>query len=435
MKILAIDPYGESLDWCMRAMMDGHDVRWFIKETEKEKYIGKGLVNIIRDYKSSMKWADLVILMDNTLYLKEMDSWRTEKLIIGATVESASWELERSTGVKIFEKANIPTLPYKEFSDYESAIAYVKKEDKRFVSKPSNDADKNMSYVSKSPEDMIYMLERWKKLGKIKNSFILQEFCPGIEMAVGAWVGPSGFNQGFCENFEFKKLMNGDMGPATGEQGTVIRMVKKSKLADKVLKPLEDMIVATGHTGYVDVNCIVDEKGIPWPLEFTMRFGWPTFNIQQALHEGDNVEWLYDLATGADARNFKLDTVCTGVVLAIPDYPYSHLTRKEVIGVPMYGMTSKISDSVHPCQMMLGEAPFKSSGQIKDKKCLVTAGDYVLVATGLGDTVNASKKAAYKVLKQISFPNSAFFRTDIGDRLKDQIPDLHKHGYAAELEF
>ena len=40
----------------------------------------------------------------------------------------------------------------------------------------------------------------------------------GITMlAVGAWLGPEGFTKGWCENFEFKKLMNGDLGVATGE--------------------------------------------------------------------------------------------------------------------------------------------------------------------------------------------------------------------------
>ena len=78
--------------------------------------------------------------------------------------------------------------------------------------------------------------------------------------------------------------MPDDLGPNTGEMGTVLMYCKKSKLADKVLKPLESYLVKTGHTGYVDVNCIVDDKGTPFPLEFTMRYGCPTANIQGPLH-------------------------------------------------------------------------------------------------------------------------------------------------------
>ena len=44
-------------------------------------------------------------------------------------------------------------------------------------------------------------------------------------MSAAGWFGPHGWNEGFEEAFEFKKLMNGEIGCATGEQGTVIRCV------------------------------------------------------------------------------------------------------------------------------------------------------------------------------------------------------------------
>jgi phosphoribosylamine--glycine ligase len=173
--------------------------------------------------------------------------------------------------METFEAHGIPVPDYREFSNFDQAIAYVKKEDRPFVSKPSGDADKALSYVAKSPADLVYMLERWKKSSKLKPPFILQEKIDGIEMAVGGWLGPHGFNKGWLENFEFKKLCNGDLGCATGEQGTVLRYVAKSKLAKQVLAPFADTLVDAGYTGYVDVNCIIDESGQPWPLEFTMR--------------------------------------------------------------------------------------------------------------------------------------------------------------------
>ena len=79
---------------------------------------------------------------------------------------------------------------------------------------------------------MVYMLEKWKRLGK-QRDFHLQEFIPGIEMGVGGWFGPNGWVSGWEENWEFKKLMDGDKGVATGEQGTVLRYVTRSKLAKK----------------------------------------------------------------------------------------------------------------------------------------------------------------------------------------------------------
>lgn len=438
LRILAIDYNGDGmLDWCLRAQNDGHSIKLFIFPSERNKNIGKGIVPIVTDYKQWMRWADFVFLADNTKYIKEMDSWRKEGIkIISATQESVKWELDRELGQKILKKHGIPTIPYKIFNDYDQAIKYVKKEKSRFVSKPSGDEpDKALSYVSKSAADMVYMLERWKGLGKLKNPFILQEFIGGIEMAVGAWFGPGGFNQGWCENWEFKKLMVGDMGPNTGEQGTVLRVVKESKLANKVLRPLEEELEKTGYIGYVDVNCIIDQYGTPWPLEFTMRCGWPTFNIQQALIKGDHAEWLMELAEGRDSRNWIMDKVAIGVVMTIPDYPYSHATKKEITGIPLYGMTDKMTSQIHLCHMMMGEAPQEIAGEVITMPSFVTAGDYCLVSTGTGSTVLEAKRESYKVLKKLSMPNSPMFRTDIGDRLKKQLPELQKFGYAKGMEF
>ena len=436
MKLLIVDPAGNGLDFAMRAQRAGHKVKMFIRQTEKTKFIGRGLVELVEDFKPWLFWADLVFNTDNTRYLRDLDMLRQFGVpVIGASQATAEWELDRDLGAKILRKHGVAVPPSREFNDYDTAIAYVKKEQRRFVSKPSGDADKALSYVSKTPADLVFMLERWKKLGKLKGAFILQDFIAGTEMAVGGWFGPHGFNAGWCENFEFKKLMDGDMGVATGEQGTVVRYVKRSKLAQKVLAPLESALMREGYVGYVDVNCIIDDKGQPWPLEFTMRPGWPTFNIQQALHTGDPVEWLHDLSQGQDSRAILLDTIALGVVLSVPDYPYSHLTRKEVVGSPIYGLTPSLEPHVHYCEMMQGEAPVERAGRIVSEKVPVTAGDYVLVMTGTGATVYEAKQRAYRRLKRLTVPNSPMWRTDIGDRLAKQLPIIQAQGYATGMAF
>lgn len=435
MRILVIDQQAASLDWTMRCQRDGHDVKWMVKPDEKVAKVGKGIVERIDDLYDWLKWPDLVFYADNTYYLQAVEPFRKRGVpVIACTTEASEWELDRSVGMKVLKRAGIECPPTKEFNDYDAAIAFVKKTMLRYVSKPSDSPDKALSYCAKSPADMVYMLERWKRLNKLKNPFILQQFIGGTEMAVGGWFGPGGFNRGWCENWEFKKLMNDDLGVATGEQGTVLRYVKSSLLAKKVLQPIEDQLAAIGYIGYIDVNCIIDDEGTPWPLEFTMRPGWPTFNIQQALHKGDHAEWLVELAEGTDARNWELDTIATGVVMSIPDYPYSHLTRKEVIGVPVYGM-EKDSPNLHPGEMMQGEAPHEVDGKIVSQPCLVAAGDYLLVASGVGSSVMESKKGAYRTLKGLSVPNSPMYRTDIGNRLKKQLPELQAMGYATGMEF
>lgn len=438
-KILVIDEVATALDWIMRCQDDGHEIRWFIPRDKPEwSNIGKGICDHVKDYNDWWKWADLIIFTGNTKYTESIDKWRKAgAMVIGTPERLSKWECNREFGQKVLKESGIKTADYKMFSKCDEAIAYVKKEMKRLVSKP-DDGDKDMSYCAPSIEpvaSMVYMLERWKKLNKLKGKFMLQEFIPGVEMAVGGWFGPGGFNRGWCENFEFKKLMNDDLGMATGEQGTVMRFVAKSKLADKVLAPLEDRLADEGYVGYIDVNCIIGEGGTPWPLEFTCRFGWPTFNIQQVLHQGDHAEWLLDLAEGSDARNWKMDAVALGVQMTMPDYPYSQFTKKEVSGVPLYGVTDKIEPYLSYQDMMMGEAPFEAGGKIVTKPCMVTAGDHIVVCSGTGKTVSAAKDKAYGILDKLSIPNSMMFRTDLGDRLEKQLPDLQDMGYATGMEF
>jgi phosphoribosylamine--glycine ligase len=442
MKVLFIASNGGDgmLDIVIRAQDAGHQCKYFFpKTTPRDDYIGKGLVTYTDDWRGWMRWADLVILGDNTKYLRDIDAWRKRDglKVIGASQAAAEWELNRTLGQKVFKKAGIEVAPYREFKDYDQAIAYVKRENRRFVSKPCGDEpDKALSYVAKSPADLVYMLERWKKAQKLKGSFILQEFIGGTEMAVGGWFGSGGFNEGWFENWEFKQLMAGDRGPNTGEMGTVGRYVKKSKLADAVLRPLEDALGDLDYCGYVDVNTIIDDKGQAWPLEFTMRFGWPTFNLQQALlKEKDPVSWLADLSEGRDSRPWLLSKTAVTVVMALPDFPYSKATQKEVVGVPVYGITSNLMENIHPCQMMWGEAPQDLNGKIIHAPMMLTAGDYVLTTTGTGDSVREARTKAYRTLERLKAPSSPFWRPDIGQRLKKQLPEIQAHGYATGMEF
>ena len=434
MNLLVLDSKNANgLDFVMRAQRDGHSVRWFYPRNEKNQWIGEGLVTRVQEFAPSVRWADLIFLCDNTTYLHNMAAARREGVAVcGATVESAEWELDRTVGMQMLMENQIEVPAYQEFNNYDDAIRYVKKHARPFVSKPSGDADKALSYVAQTDTDMLYMLERWKKNSKLKPPFILQEKIEGVEMAVGGWIGPHGWNDGWCENWEFKKLCTGNLGCATGEQGTVLRYVRSSKLARQLLLPLTDDIRRTGHVGYVDINCIIDEKGQPWPLEWTMRPGWPTFNIQQPLHMGDSVEWLMALTDGIDAGNLIEDTIAIGVVLSVPDYPYSHLTRKEVVGIPVYGLSPEIMEHVHPCEMMECEAPQDGGGH---GKCLGTAGDYVLVMSATGENVRQTSRDVYARLKRLVVPNSPMWRIDIGDRLRKELPLLQKHKYAMEMSY
>lgn len=782
MKILIIDTEGgEGLDFALRCKVAGHQVRFFIRYNADGSRceIGDGIVERVPHWEPHMNWADLIFLTDNTRYIYPLERYRDKGYpIFGPSLDTAKWEQDRVFGSKILVKAGINDIPSHQFNNYDDAIEFVLKHPTPWVSKPIGDGNKALSYVAKDAADLIFMLKYWKKKDSYKGEdFILQEFRPGIEMAVGGWFGASGFHKNFLENWEFKKLMNGDLGVATGEQGcysedtevltktgwkywpevtkqdelatlkdgklvyefpsavvcysvetemiawknraidilvtpnhnmyvqkqqntrtkqnkyefilaedctqsqyeilrtadwggvseqnfsipsythnkgkgkvtlpeikvnsisfarflglyiaegssdkqvniaqshlekakkaekiiasigfkytkkdcgfvinsvqlsaytkplgrswekrvpswikhgskevicaflegyalgdghtwergyrcyyscnrellgdvqdmlvktgnvgilkqrperpgsyyqgrlikskrpqyellerpnktkswldkrdkylvpykgnvycatvsshilyvrrggkplwcgnTILRYTETSLLADTVLRPLEHYLHAHAYVGYIDVNCIITDDGQAWPLEFTMRPGWPLFQIQQALHIGDPAEWMLDLIEGRDTLKVSKDVAC-GVVISIPDYPYSYLTQKECSGYPLFGITEEDAvKNIHFSNVQWGSAPCMDGDKVKmDVPMYVTAGDYVLTVSGTGKTVEKAKDKTYKTLKEkIKIPNSIMYRTDIGCRLEEQLPKLHSLGYSKDLVY
>ena len=437
MNVLFIDIYSSFLDLALRCSDAGHSVRWF-QSKDKEgnrSRVGDGLIQKVPDWESSMKWADIILLADNVRYLPALEKYRKMGYPIwGPNLEVADWELDREKGQAILAKAGVKVMPSLPFKTIKQARDFLLANPGRYVSKPNADDNKALSYVSKSAKDLMFMFDYWEQNSKVKGEFILQTFTPGIEVAVGGYMGKDGFLGKWLENFEHKKLMDGEIGVNTGEMGTCLKYVAQSDLADILLKPLEGELIRQGYTGYIDVSVIVSKQGDPLPLEFTCRPGWPLQQILQCLHEGDPVQWMRDAIDGKDTMRVSED-IASGVVMTIPDFPYSRLTKKEVSGYPIYGWEKMPNRHFHPAEMMLGEVWEQDKDKLYKEPGMVTAGDYVCVITGSGKTVSESREKAYKNLDKIELPNSPMYRTDIGCRLESQLPELQKHGFCDSWKY
>lgn len=444
MRILILDVKSNGLDLALRCRAAGHEVQWYDQPDKKNGWpkAGHGMFRKIQDYDDLRRrwlwWADLVVCMDNAIYLEMLQPYRMQGVRIwGCTPENVKLELDRDMGQKAMAKAGMQVIPTKRFYSYTDAITFVKKNPQYLVSKPSGDAAKTLSYVAHDAGDLVFMLEKWSKKPELiaaarKYGFILQEKKKGCEMAAGAWFGPGGFGKWICENWEYKKFMNDDLGMTTGEQGTLARCVTKSKLADQVVFPLEEQLHKIGYVGYVDVNCIIDEDG-PWPLEFTLRDGCPVRYNMTALRRSDPAQYMLDLIEGRDTQDFH-DDVSVSVVVSIPHYPVSDLTAKEVQGFPLYNLGD--DDNVHLVEVMQGVAPTLVGSKVVDLPCIVTSSDYVYVATGRGQTITGARRSAYSTIKRIKIPNSPQYRTDIGSgRFKQQLPIIQASGYAKGLSY
>jgi phosphoribosylamine--glycine ligase len=438
MKILVMDQeaLGIGLNFCLRCQDYGHTVKyWQPCHPGKEPRAGEGMVHMIPDYKPWMKWADMIVFTDNCRYIDDLETYfKRGYPIIGANKAAGAIELDRNLGQKVLDDCDIETIPYEMFTSFDKAIAYVLKTNKTYVSKPLGDQDKGFSYVPDSPADLIYMLQTWKEMKALKDGFILQEMCEGTEMAVGGWFGKHGWNKQLCENWEEKRFMNDGLGINTGEQGTTLRYVEKSQLFLDTLEPCTDYLHSISYRGYVDMNCIVDKKGNPRPLEFTMRFGWPLFNIQMALHEGDPAGFLCGLLEGKDTLKVSKD-VAVGVVISHGDYPGMKQMPREWDGRPLYGVTAGNRNAIHPVGVRNGVAPTMVGGKVSDVDMMVTANQYVAVVTGTGESVSQAAKACYEVAWDLKLPSNRMFRTDISKRLENELPILQANGYALGMEY
>ena len=445
-RLLILDTSSNCLDMALRAKMAGWQVKWYDKPRADggPRLAGTGMIDKITDFSSIqakwLDWADLIYLPDNTQWIDMLEPYRLKGYpIIGAGVDACLMETDREVGQQSMKKSGIKIMESKSFNDYDAAIAFVKTNPKYLVSKPSGDANKALSYVASDPADMVYMLTRWKgredlRKAARKDGFILQERKYGVEMAVGGWYGPGGWSKWFYENWEYKKLMVGDLGVATGEMGTLSRMTQDSRLAREVLLPVGTILDKIGYVGYIDNNCIIDEDG-PWPMEWTMRDGWPTkHNVTAHIKNEDPIQWMLDGLNGQDTIEAVEGEIGISVVVALPDFPYSKITNKDLCGIPVRG--AEDMDHIHLSDVMIGDAPTMVGDKVVDMPGYVTCGDYSLVVTGTGMSITAARRSAYAAVDKVKIPNNPMYRTDIGlGRMKKQLPKLHEMGYALPMEY
>lgn len=447
MKVLVLDNNGEAagVDLCVRAQDTDHEVRYWLPPHPGlggEMSYGDGMVEKVRDWRPSMKWADLIILTGNANFMSDLAEYFGKGYpIFGCNPAAAEWECDRALGQKVLEECGIETLPYLVVGSAKEAEAQVLKTGEAYVMKPwGGAADKAMTYVARTADDALFTIRRWAAEGKFKGQLMMQEKVDGVEVGISGMFGPAGWAECYEESFEYKKFLNGDLGENTGEMGTVIRHTYHSKLFHDILEPLTDHLHRLNYIGDCAVNCIVDGRGRPWPLEFTMRLGWPDFCIRQpTLISKDPVKWMKDLIEGKDSFH-NTDQVSVGVCLTHGDFPRGGDSRaKDPLGTwdgyPVYGVSSRVEDSIHWQKAKMGSVPKRIGDSAETVRMVCTAGNFPAVVTGTGKTVKEAAQAAYEVVAGLSIPSNLMYRTDIGEALEVELPILNKFGYCKGFKY
>ena len=448
MRVFIMDNAGEGtgLDIALRAQDADHEVRMWLPPflgSGLPRPYGDGMIEKPKEWRPSMDWAELIILTGNTVFMSELAEYFGKGYpIFGSNPKATLLETERELGQQVLEQAGVETIPYTVVTSPEEAIELIIKTGKAYAMKPwGGEADKHMTYVASTADDAIFTLLRWRKEGKFKGRLMMQERVDGVEVGISGMFGPGGWCRALEESFEHKKFLNDDLGENTGEMGTVIRHVVRSKLFEAVLEPVGDYLHSVNYVGDCSVNCIVDKKGAAWPLEFTMRLGWPDFCIRQAVVLKDPVVWMAELIAGGDQLRVSMD-VAVGVVMTHGDFPRggpSDSRPKDTldtwVGYPIYGVSERVEKNIHWQQAKIGRTPMLINGQVESMPMPCTAGNYPLVVTGTGKTVRQAADAAYEIAWGLKMPSNTMFRTDIGARLEVELKMLQKHDYVEGLKY
>jgi phosphoribosylamine--glycine ligase len=438
-RLLLIDQDCVGLDFALRCAAAGHEVKW-ARWSKTPIRDGEGFPEITRveDWRPHMPWAKsgIVVCTSNHRFLTELDRFRDFGFrIFAPTAASARLEIERQAGMEAMQAAGLSVPPYQLFDSLADAEAFARKSDTVWVAKPAGDeADKSLTYCSRDAADLVGWLQRKQKSRKKPHGKIMlqQKVELMSELGVSGWFGPEGFLPDKWQiAIEHKQLMNGDIGPNTGEQGTITQYCETDKMADECLKPLEATLRALGHRGDTCIGAGIGTDGKIYPFEWTLRLGWPSFFIQVASHRGDPLAWMIDLMDGKDSLRVSQD-VAIGVVMAQPNYPYSLSPPELVVGNPIEGLDDVWPD-VHLASVMRSKGPVMKDSKVVEGQTYETSGEYVLCATALGKSVTDARKKVYRTIDKIHFPNR-MFRTDIGEKVQAALPDLHRRGFALEME-
>ena len=366
------------------------------------------MIKKVPRWESHVDLADLIIF-DDTNFGEIIDELRVDgKAVVGGCPYTDKLEMDRGYGQEEMRKVGMTILPDWTFKSLDEAMRFIQKNPGRYVLKPNGTAsdEKALTYVGKAEDgsDAIAMLENYKKkwAGKI-HEIQIQTFAKGVEVAVGAFFNGKDFIQPTFINFEYKKLMDGDLGPNCGEAGTFAYWEEKPKLFEETLAKMVKPLSASGYTGYMDINTICTQEAC-YPLEFTPRFGYPTIWLQVDSIKSKLGDFLEAVATG---KRFNLDTDSgfqLAVVAAVHPYPFEDpIAFKKYSSEKILEFKDPTMGGIYLSDVKLVDGQWKLAGN----------SGYAVICVGKGHTMEEAKEEAYKRVKSIQLPD-VFYRTDIG---------------------
>lgn len=398
-RFLVMSEGGDGHGLAVRLKAEGHDVKLWIREGSQDK-IGNGLVDSSNEYEYGQ-----IVIADCTGFGSLLDKFRDQgALVFGGGSFADKLEGDRAFAEEVMHRAGIETpmsLSTESWDDAVKAVKRLSQRSEKIVLKPEGSLSGVVpSYVAKSEEEALLMLERMEKRhdgGKVELT--VQEFIKGQDISTEGWFNGHDWVDGmFNHTLEKKQLMNDDLGPSGGCTGNIVWPCdSKDPIVKHLLLKLTDTLREHLYVGAIDINCVVNDEGV-YALEFTPRFGYDAFpTLLYTLFRSDFGSFVEDCARGVDVRGELPIGFGAGVRLTIPPWPSSGTPKQ----VSIRGLEGS-EESFYPYGVFLDGDELKSTG---DDGSLGVVNAY-------GGSISEAFARCYSITSKLEVPNLQY-RTDL----------------------
>ena len=341
-----------------------------------------------------------------------VDAFRAAGLrIFGPTRFCAQLESSKDFAKAFMQRHGIPTAGYQTFTDAAAARAYVDGKGAPIVIKADGLAAGKGVVVAMTLAEAHAAIDDMlvgNKMGSAGARVVIEDFLEGEEASFIVMVDGDHV-LAMATSQDHKRLKDNDEGPNTGGMGAyspapVVTPQVHARVMRDIILPTVAGMKKDGHayTGFLYAGLMIDKAGNPFTIEFNCRFGDPETQPIMARLKSD---FTVLLEAGIDGKLDQVEAewdrrVALGVVLAAENYPETPRKGDVITGIP-----AATDDSV----TFHAGTTFNTAGE------LVTSGERVLCAVGLGDSVKMAQNKAYAVADQIRFAGKQM-RRDIGSK-------------------
>lgn len=420
MKILVASLQGDGCWFCALFRHEGHDADWVIGA---DKYAGalEGIVPAPLENIGHPADYDLIVFDQNGAGASA-DDVKIHTPTIGSSALADELEFNRVRGLEFMESCGIAVPPWKAFDSTDSAISWLRETHKRTVFKPMGAADTSTTYVSKDSEDM----ERYLGIlaGRIRmKEFVLQEFVHGTEVSTEGWFNGTDW---FAHNhtLETKKLLSGDLGPATGCSGNVVWMPNRpTALFERGLQKATDLLCGYDYCGPIDLNAIVTDSEV-FGLEWTPRFGYDATACFTRLLSMPFGEFCYQIALGdVPTLGAAKAPFCASFRLHVPPYP-AKSDPKKYAGVPIKGISVE-----HIDEWYLSDVRIKPG---TDEMETIGTDGFIGAYLAVGNTIHEAFDNCRDMIGKIMIPDLGF-RNDVEECVVKRYLALQSQGWLRQI--